>query len=112
TLNNPEAMAKFQQAQGELSSALSRLIAVSERYPDLKANQSFRELRVQLEGTENRITVARNRYIQAVQEYNVKARSFPSNLTAMVFGYKPKANFSVQNESQISLPPQVDFNKK
>jgi LemA protein len=112
TLNNPEAMAKFQQAQGELSGALSRLIAVSERYPDLKANQSFRELRVQLEGTENRITVARNRYIQAVQEYNVLARSFPSNLTAMVFGYKPKANFSVQNESQISAPPQVDFNKK
>ena len=112
TLNNPEAMARFQQAQGELSGALSRLIAVSERYPDLKANQSFRDLRVQLEGTENRITVARNRYIQAVQEYNVLARSFPSNLTAMVFGYKPKANFSVQNESQISAPPQVDFNKK
>ncbi|MDB5883511.1 MAG: LemA family protein [Ramlibacter sp.] len=112
TLNNPEAMAKFQQAQGELSGALSRLIAVSERYPDLKANQSFRDLRVQLEGTENRITVARNRYIQTVQEYNVLARSFPNNLTAMVFGYKPKANFSVQNESQIALPPQVDFNKK
>ena len=112
TLNNPQAMARFQQAQGELSSALGRLIAVSERYPDLKANQSFRELRVQLEGTENRITVARNRYIQAVQEYNVRARSFPSNLTAMVFGYKPKVNFTVQNESQISVPPQVDFNKK
>jgi LemA protein len=85
---------------------------VSERYPGLKTNQSFRDLRVQLEGTENRITVARNRYIQTVQEYNVLARSFPSNLTAMVFGYKPKANFSVQNESQISAPPQVDFNKK
>jgi LemA protein len=112
TLNNPEAMAKFQQAQGELSSALSRLLVVSERYPDLKSNQSFRDLRVQLEGTENRITVARNRYIQAVQEYNVLARSFPNNVTAMVFGYKPKANFSVQNESQISAPPQVDFNKK
>jgi LemA protein len=112
TLNNPEALAKFQQAQGELSSALSRLMVVVERYPDLKANQSFRDLRVQLEGTENRITVARNRYIQAVQEYNVLARSFPSNLTAMVFGYKPKANFSVQNEAQISAPPQVDFNKK
>jgi LemA protein len=112
TLNNPEAMAKFQQAQGELSGALGRLIAVSERYPDLKSNQSFRDLRVQLEGTENRITVARNRYIQTVQEYNVLARSFPNNLTAMVFGYKPKANFSVQNESQISAPPQVDFNKK
>jgi LemA protein len=112
TLNNPEAMAKFQQAQGELSGALGRLIAVSERYPDLKSNQSFRDLRVQLEGTENRITVARNRYIKTVQEYNVLARSFPNNLTAMVFGYKPKANFSVQNESQISAPPQVDFNKK
>jgi LemA protein len=112
TLNNPEAMAKFQQAQGELSSALSRLLVVSERYPDLKTNQSFRDLRVQLEGTENRITVARNRYIQTVQEYNVLARSFPNNVTAMVFGYKPKANFSVQSESQISAPPQVDFNKK
>jgi LemA protein len=112
TLNNPAAMAKFQQAQGELSGALSRLIAVSERYPDLKTNQSFRDLRVQLEGTENRITVARNRYIHTVQEYNVLARSFPSNITAMVFGYKPKANFSVQNESQISVPPQVDFNKR
>ena len=112
TLNNPEALAKFQQAQGELSSALSRLLVVSERYPDLKSNQSFRDLRVQLEGTENRITVARNRYIQTVQEYNVLTRSFPSNLTAMVFGYKPKPNFSVQNEAQISVPPQVDFNKK
>jgi LemA protein len=112
TLNNPEAMARFQQAQGQLSSALGRLIAVSERYPDLKANQSFRELRAQLEGTENRITVARNRYIQTVQEYNVLERSFPTNLTAKVFGYQPKANFSVANESQISAPPQVDFNKK
>lgn len=112
TLNNPEAFAKFQQAQGQLSSALSRLMVVVERYPDLKANQSFRDLRVQLEGTENRITVARNRYVQTVQEYNVLARSFPSNLTAMVFGYQPKANFSVQNEAQISVPPQVDFNKK
>jgi LemA protein len=111
TLNNPEAMQKFQQAQGELSSALSRLLVVSERYPDLKANQGFRDLRVQLEGTENRITVARNRYIQAVQEYNVLARSFPSNLTAMVFGYKPKASFTVQNEAQISVPPTVDFGK-
>src|SRR6478735_1901813 len=109
TLNNPEAMQKFQQAQGELSSALSRLLVVSERYPDLKANQSFRDLRVQLEGTENRITVARNRYIQAVQEYNVLARSFPSNLTAMVFSYAPKPVFTVQNEAQISAPPQVDF---
>ena len=112
TLNNPEAFAKFQQAQGELSSALSRLMVTVERYPDLKANQGFRDLRVQLEGTENRITVARNRYIQAVQEYNVLARSFPSNLTAMVFGYKPKANFTVQNEAQIAVPPQVDFGKK
>ena len=112
TLNNPAAFQKFQQAQGELSSALSRLMAVSERYPDLKANQSFRELRVQLEGTENRITVARNRYITAVQEYNVLSRSFPTNLTAMVFHYEPKPVFTVQNEAQISVPPQVDFNKK
>jgi len=109
TLNNPEAFAKFQQAQGELSSALSRLMVTVERYPDLKANQSFRELRVQLEGTENRITVARNRYIQAVQQYNVLARSFPTNLTAMVFKYDPKPVFSVQNEAQISVPPSVDF---
>jgi LemA protein len=109
TLNNPEAFAKFQQAQGELSSALSRLMVTVERYPDLKANQSFRELRVQLEGTENRITVARNRYIQAVQQYNVLARSFPTNLTAMVFKYNPKPVFSVQNEAQISVPPSVDF---
>lgn len=112
TLNNPEAFAKFQQVQGELSGALSRLMAVSERYPDLKSNQSFRELRVQLEGTENRITVARNRYIQTVQEYNVLARSFPTNLTAMVFHYPPKPTFTVQNEAQISVPPSVDFNKK
>ncbi len=109
TLNNPEAFAKFQQAQGELSSALSRLMVTVERYPDLKANQSFRELRVQLEGTENRITVARNRYIQAVQQYNVLARSFPTNLTAMIFNYDPKPVFSVQNEAQISVPPSVDF---
>jgi LemA protein len=109
TLNNPEAFAKFQQAQGELSGALSRLMVTVERYPDLKANQSFRELRVQLEGTENRITVARNRYIQAVQQYNVLARSFPTNLTAMVFNYDPKPVFSVQNEAQISVPPSVDF---
>jgi LemA protein len=112
TLNNPEAFAKFQQAQGELSSALSRLMVTVERYPDLKANQSFRELRVQLEGTENRITVARNRYIQAVQQYNVLARSFPTNLTAMVFKYEPKPVFSVQNEAQISVPPSVDFGTK
>ena len=111
TLNNPEAMQKFQQAQGELSSALSRLLVVSERYPDLKANKAFSDLRVQLEGTENRITVARNRYIQAVQQYNVLARSFPTNLTAMVFHYEPKAGFTVQNEAQISTPPSVDFSK-
>ena len=112
TLNNPEAFAKFQQAQGELSSALSRLMVVVEKYPDLKANAAFRDLRVQLEGTENRITVARNRYIQAVQQYNVLARSFPTNLTGMVFGYKPKPSFTVQNEAQISTPPQVDFGTK
>ncbi|OOG45147.1 LemA family protein [Polaromonas sp. A23] len=112
TLNNPEAFAKFQAAQGELSSALSRLLVVTENYPNLKANQGFQDLRVQLEGTENRITVARNRYIQAVQAYNVLARSFPSNLTAMVFGYAVKPSFTVQNEAQISTPPTVDFNKK
>jgi LemA protein len=111
TLNDPQAFQRFQQAQGELSSALSRLMVVSERYPDLKANQGFRDLRVQLEGTENRITVARNRYIQAVQEYNVLARSFPTNLTAMAFNYDPKPTFTVQNEAQISAPPTVDFGK-
>ncbi len=109
TLSNPQAFQQFQQAQGELSSALSRLLVVSERYPDLKANQGFRDLRVQLEGTENRITVARNRYIQAVQDYNVLARSFPTNLTAMAFSYQPKPTFTVQNEAQISAPPTVDF---
>ncbi len=112
TLNDPAAFSKFQAAQGELGSALSRLMVVSERYPDLKANQGFRDLRVQLEGTENRITVARNRYIQTVQEYNVLARSFPNNLTAMVFGYTVKPTFAVANEAQISAPPVVDFNKK
>ena len=112
TLNNPEAFAKFQAAQGELSSALSRLLVVTENYPNLKANQGFQDLRVQLEGTENRITVARNRYIQSVQAYNVLARSFPNNLTAMVFGYTVKPTFTVQNEAQISAPPTVDFNKK
>ncbi|WP_309679850.1 LemA family protein [Polaromonas sp.] len=112
TLNDPAAFSKFQAAQGELGSALSRLMVVSERYPDLKANQGFRDLRVQLEGTENRITVARNRYIQTVQSYNVLTRSFPDNLTAMVFGYKVKPNFAVQNEAQISAPPVVDFTKK
>jgi LemA protein len=112
TLNDPAAFSKFQAAQGELGSALSRLMVVSERYPDLKANQGFRDLRVQLEGTENRITVARNRYIQTVQAYNVLTRSFPNNLTAMIFGYKVKPNFAVANEAQISTPPVVDFNKK
>jgi len=109
TLNNPQAFQRFQQAQGELSSALSRLMAVSERYPTLQANQGFRDLRVQLEGTENRFTVARNRYIQAVQQYNVLARSFPTNLTAMAFSYQPKPNFTVQNEAEISTPPKVEF---
>jgi len=112
TLNDPQAFSKFQAAQGELGSALSRLMVTVEQYPNLKANQGFSDLRVQLEGTENRITVARNRYIQAVQDYNVLARSFPSNLTAMAFSYKPKENFSVQNEAAIAAPPTVDFNKK
>ena len=112
TLNDPQAFQKFQAAQGELGSALSRLMVVAEQYPNLKANQGFSDLRVQLEGTENRVTVARNRYIQTVQQYNTLARSFPSNLTAMVFGYKPKEGFTVQNEAAISTPPVVDFNKK
>jgi len=111
-LNNPDAFKKFQQVQGELSSALSRLMAVSERYPDLKANQNFRDLQSQLEGTENRITVARNRYIKAIEEYNVLTRSFPENLTAMVFGYKVKPSFTVENEKEIATPPKVDFGKK
>ena len=109
TLNDPQAFQRVQQSQGELSSALSRLMVVSERYPDLKANQGFRDLRVQLEGTENRVTVARNRYIQTVQQYNVLARSFPTNLTAMLFSYPPKPSFAVQNEAEISAPPRVDF---
>ncbi len=111
TLNNPEAFNKFQQAQGELSGALSRLLVVTENYPNLKANQGFQDLRVQLEGTENRITVARNRYIKAVADYNVLARQFPTNLTAMVFSYQPKPSFTVQNEAQISTPPAVNFDK-
>ena len=111
TLNNPEAFAKFQQAQGELSGALSRLMAISENYPNLKANQGFQDLRVQLEGTENRITVARNRYIKAVADYNVLARQFPTNLTAMLFSYSVKPSFTVENEAQISKPPAVDFSK-
>ena len=109
TLNNPAAFSQFQAAQGELSGALSRLMAVSERYPTLQANQGFRDLRVTLEGTENRITVARNRFIQTVQDYNVLTRSFPTNLTAMAFSYPPKPTFTVANEAQISAPPAVDF---
>ena len=108
-VNDPAAFAKFQAAQGELTSALSRLLAVTENYPQLKSDQNFRDLQAQLEGTENRITVARNRYIQAVQNYNVTVRSFPGNLTAMIFGYKPKPNFTVENEAVISKPPTVDF---
>jgi len=111
-LDDPQAMQRFQAAQGQLGSALGRLLVVAERYPDLKANQAFGDLRVQLEGTENRITVARNRYIQAVQDYNVLTRSFPSNLTAMAFSYRPKPAFTVANEAAISSPPVVDFNKK
>ena len=110
-VNNPEAFKKFQAAQGELSGALSRLLVVSENYPNLKANQGFQDLRVQLEGTENRITVARGRYVKAVQEFNVLARSFPTNLTAMIFSYPVKENFTVQNEAAISAPPAVSFDK-
>ena len=110
-VNNPEAFEKFQKAQGELTGALSRLMVVSEQYPQLKANAAFQDLRVQLEGTENRITVARNRYIKTVADYNVLARSFPSNLTAMLFGYQVKPSFTVQNEAQISVPPTVSFDK-
>jgi LemA protein len=108
-LNDPQAFTRFQQAQGELSSALSRLMVVVERYPELKSNQNFRDLQAQLEGTENRITVARNRYIKAVQEYNVVVRSFPSNLTAMLFGHKEKPQFTVDDEKAVSKPPTVDF---
>ena len=109
TLNDHEAFKKLQKAQGELSGALSRLIAVSENYPQLKSDANFRDLQAQLEGTENRITVARNRYISAVRDYNVAVRSFPNNLTAMVFGYKQKANFTVDNEKGISTAPAVKF---
>ncbi len=108
-INDPDAFAKFQSAQGELSSALSRLLLVVENYPQLKSDANFRELQAQLEGTENRITVARNRYIKAVQEYNVVVRSFPSNLTAMAFGYQVKPSFSVENEQAISTAPKVEF---
>jgi len=110
-VNDPAAFNKFQQAQGELSAALSRLIAVSEAYPNLRANDAFKDLRVQLEGTENRINVARNKYIAKVQEYNTKVRSVPTNFTAMIFGYKTKPSFTVANEQQISVPPAVSFEK-
>ena len=110
-VNNPEAFKKFQAAQGELSGALSRLLVVTENYPNLKANQGFQDLRVQLEGTENRITVARGRYVKTVAEYNVLTRSFPTNLTAMIFSYPVKENFTVQNEAAISAPPAVTFDK-
>jgi len=110
-LSDENKMKAFQQAQGELSSALSRLMAVSENYPTLKADGLFQNLQAQLEGTENRVTVARNRYIQVIQDYNTYIRSFPTNLTAMMFGYKTKANFSVENEKQISTAPTVDFSK-
>ena len=112
TLNDPVALQKFQDAQGALGSSLSRLMVVAEQYPNLKANQGFSDLRVQLEGTENRVTVARNAFIKAVQDYNVLTRSFPSNLTAMVFSYQAKPGFTVQNEASISSPPVVDFTKK
>ena len=110
-INDPEAFAKFQSAQGELSSALSRLLVVAENYPQLKSDANFRELQAQLEGTENRITVARNRYIKAVQDYNIVVRSFPTNLTAMVFGFKVKPSFAVENEKEISTAPKVDFSR-
>jgi LemA protein len=109
-LNDPAAFQKFQAAQGELSNALSRLLVVTENYPQLKSDAVFRDLMSQLEGTENRITVARNRYIRSVQDYNTTIRSFPSNLTAMLFGYKAKPNFAVENEKEISTAPKVDFN--
>jgi LemA protein len=111
TLNDPKAMQQFAQAQGELSGALSRLLVVTENYPQLKSDKNFLELQAQLEGTENRITVARNRFIQATQQYNTTVRSFPSNLTAMMFGHKEKPQFTVENEKAIAQPPKVDFSK-
>ena len=111
TINDPGSLQKFQEAQSGLSSALSRLMVVVEKYPELKSDKNFLELQAQLEGTENRITVARNRYIKSVQDYNVLVREFPVNLTAMVFGYKPKANFTVENERAIQTAPKVDFGK-
>ncbi len=111
-LNDPEAFAKFQAAQGQLTSALSRLMAVAENYPNLKADQGFRDLQAQLEGTENRVTVARNRYIETIKNYNVAIRSFPNNLTAMMFGYNTKPTFTVENEKEISTAPKVEFGDK
>ena len=111
-LNDTEALAKFQAAQGQLTGALSRLMAVAENYPNLKADQGFRDLQAQLEGTENRVTVARNRFIDSVKNYNVAIRSFPNNLTAMMFGYKAKPSFTVENEKQISTAPKVEFGDK
>jgi len=108
-VNDEAALQKFQQAQAGMSGALSKLLAISEAYPELKSDQNFRDLQAQLEGTENRVTVARNRYIEAVKTYNTMLRQFPQNLTAKLFGYKPKANFSVENEREISTPPTVDF---
>ena len=110
-VKDEKAFSKFQSAQGELSSALSRLLVVSENYPQLKADASFRDLQAQLEGTENRVTVARNRYIAAVKDYNITVRTFPNNLTAMMFGYKTKPSFTVENEKAISTAPKVDFGK-
>ena len=110
-VNDPQAFQRFTAAQGELSGALSRLLVVVEKYPELKSDANFRDLQAQLEGTENRITVARNRYIQAVREYNVTVRSFPSNLTAMLFSFKEKPQFTVENEKALSQPPKVDFGK-
>ena len=111
-VNDPEAFAKFQKAQSELGGALSRLLVVSENYPQLKADANFRDLQAQVEGTENRITVARNRYIKSVQDYNVGVRTFPNNLTAMVVGAKPKANFTVDDEKAIAAPPVIKFDTK
>jgi LemA protein len=112
TLNDPAAMQKFQQAQGELSGALGRLLVVAEAYPQLKSDANFRDLQAQLEGTENRITTARNRFIDASRNYNVLARQFPTNLTAMMFGYKEKPSFTVEDEKAIARPPKVDFSPK
>lgn len=111
-INDPQAFAQFQQAQAGMSSALARLLVVAENYPQLKADANFRDLQAQLEGTENRITVARNRYIEAVRTYNVSVRTFPNNLTAMIFGMQPKANFAVEDEKAIAAPPAVNFERK